>query len=46
MFMGEYHHTIEVLRDEEVLEKMRKRISEAVMIRDEYISKLNNNKQF
>ena len=42
----EYHHTIEVLRDEEVLDKMRKRISEAVKIRDQYISKLNNNKQF
>ena len=42
----EMHHIIEVDIDEELIEKMKGRIEEAVVIRDEYIKQLNNNKQF
>jgi hypothetical protein len=42
----EYWHEIEVLRCNETIELMNKRISEAVIIRDEFINKLNTNKQW
>lgn len=42
----EYHHTIEVEREDSVIEKMKERISEAEEIKEEFINKINNNKQF
>ena len=42
----EMHHTIEVERDEELIEKMKARIEEAVVIRDQYVKQLTENKQF
>ena len=42
----EYHHTIEVERDQAVCDKMIERIAEAMQIKEEYINKINNNKQF
>lgn len=42
----EYWHTIEVERDESVCEKIALRIPEAVSVKNEYISKINQNKQF
>lgn len=42
----EFHHLIEVLRDETVIELMKSRVAEAVEIKNEYINKINNNKQF
>jgi exodeoxyribonuclease (lambda-induced) len=42
----EYHHIIEVNRDEDVCEKIIERISKAIQIKEEYITKINNNKQF
>ena len=42
----EYWHEIKILRDDTVIELMDKRIAEAVIIRDEFINKLNTNKQW
>lgn len=42
----EYSHTIEVERDDIICDKIKQRISEAVLIKNEYINKINNNKQF
>lgn len=42
----EYHHTIEVERDDSVIKKMKERILEAEEIKEEFINKINNNKQF
>lgn len=42
----EYWHEIIIERDEVVIQKMKERIFEAVTIKNEYINKLNNNKQF
>lgn len=42
----EYWHEIEVLRCDETIELINKRIAEAVIIRDGFINKLNTNKQW
>ena len=42
----EYHHTIEVERDDEVCELMLKRIAEANEIKENMIKQININKQF
>lgn len=42
----EYWHTIEVERDQIVCDKIIERIAEAMQIKEEYINKINNNKQF
>lgn len=42
----EYHHTIEVDRDESIIELMQKRILEASEIKKEYINLINKNKQW
>lgn len=42
----EYSHTIEVLKEDVICERMKERISEAVEIKKEYINKINKNKQF
>ena len=42
----EYWHTIEVERDATVCDKIIERIAEAMQIKEEYINKINNNKQF
>lgn len=42
----EFHHTIEVKRDEEMINIIEDRIDIASDIRDEFIYKLTNNKQF
>ena len=42
----EYWHQITVSRDNDVCELMQKRIAEAVEIKNEFINKLNNNKQW
>lgn len=42
----EYWHTLIVERDEEMIELIKSRISEAVIIRDKYVKQLINNKQF
>lgn len=42
----EYWHIIKVDRDEEIITKMLSRIAEAVEIKKEFITKINNNKQF
>lgn len=42
----EYHHTIEVERDESVIEKMEQRILEAESIKEEFTNKINSNKQY
>lgn len=42
----EYHHTIEVLRDDTVISKIKERIEESELIKQEFINKINNNKQF
>jgi hypothetical protein len=42
----EYWHEILIQRDDTVIELMNKRISEAAIIRDEFINKLNKNKQW
>lgn len=39
-------HEIIIQRDEAIIEKMLNRVDEAVVLRDEYIVQLNNNKQF
>lgn len=42
----EYHHTIQIERDDVVCDKIIKRTSQAIKIKKEYINKINNNKQF
>lgn len=42
----EYWHEIIIDRDDAVIELMQQRIKEAVIIKNEYIEKINNNKQF
>lgn len=42
----EYWHEIEVERDNETIELMRERIAEAVKIKNEYINKINKNRQW
>lgn len=42
----EYHHEIIVYRDEELIKKIVSRLVEAIEIKNEYINKINNNKQF
>lgn len=42
----EFHHTIEVERDDSVIEKMKERISEAEKIKEQFINNINKNKQF
>ena len=42
----EYYHTIEVERDELIIELMQKRILEASEIKKEYIKLINKNKQW
>lgn len=42
----EYHHEIIVYRDEELIKKIASRLVEAIEIKNEYITKINNNKQF
>lgn len=42
----EYSHTIEVLKDDVICDKVNLRILEAVEIKKEYINKINKNKQF
>ena len=42
----EYHHEIIVYRDEELIKKIASRLVEAIEIKNEYINKINNNKQF
>lgn len=42
----EFYHEIIVPRCEKTIELMRERIKEAVIIKLEYITKINNNKQF
>lgn len=42
----EYWHTIVVERDDDICDKIIKRIAEAIQIKEEYINKINNNKQF
>lgn len=42
----EYWHTIEVQRDDVICDKIIERISKAMQIKNEYINKINNNKQF
>lgn len=42
----EYHHEIIVERDEELIKKIASRLVEAIEIKNEYINKINNNKQF
>ena len=42
----EFHHTIEIDRDDSVIELMKERIEEATTIKLEYIEKINKNKQF
>ena len=42
----EYWHEIEVERDDVICDKMIERIEEAIQIKEEYINKINNNKQF
>jgi len=42
----EFHHEIIVYRDEELIKKIASRLVEAIEIKNEYITKINNNKQF
>lgn len=42
----EYHHEIIVYRDEELIKKIASRLVEVIEIKNEYITKINNNKQF
>ena len=42
----EFHHEIIVERDEELIAKIVSRLVEAIEIKNEYINKINNNKQF
>lgn len=42
----EYWHEIVVERDQVVCDKIIERIAEAMQIKEEYINKINNNKQF
>lgn len=42
----EYWHMIEVKKDDDVFEKIAKRIPEAVLIKNQYVNKINQNKQF
>lgn len=42
----EYYHEIIVERDEEMIEKIKERINEAVKIKTDYINLINNNKQW
>ena len=42
----EYYHEIIVERDEDMIEKIKERINEAVKIKTDYINLINNNKQW
>lgn len=42
----EMYHEIIIERDEEMINLIKQRIDEAVVIRDLYVTQLNNNKQF
>jgi exodeoxyribonuclease (lambda-induced) len=42
----EYHHTIEVERDDVVIDKMKERIKEAELEKNKIIELINNNKQY
>ena len=42
----EYWHTIIVERDQAICDKIIERIAEAIQIKEEYINKINNNKQY
>lgn len=42
----EYWHELEILRDEVIIEKMKQRINEAIVLRDNYIISLQTKKQF
>ena len=47
IFNGEeFYHEIIVPRDEVMIEKIKERIAEAVIVRDEYVAQLQSNKQF
>lgn len=39
-------HIIEINRDDSVIEKMKQRVSEAILLRDKYVELLKNNKQY
>jgi exodeoxyribonuclease (lambda-induced) len=41
----EFHHTIEVKRDEEMISLIKERLEEAITIKEAYIEKINNNIQ-
>jgi len=42
----EYWHSIVVKRDQDIIDLMNTRIAEAVVIKNEYIERINKNKQF
>ena len=42
----EYYHEIIVERDEVMIEKIKERLKEVIEIKNEFINKLNNNKQW
>ena len=42
----EYHHEIIVERDEVMIEKIKNRLQEVIEIKNEYINKINNNRQW
>ena len=47
IFNGEeFYHEIIVPRDDVIIEKIKERIAEAVIVRDEYVNQLTSNKQF
>jgi hypothetical protein len=42
----EFYHEIIVQRDEELILKIKERIAEAVEIKNQYINKIKNNRQW
>ena len=42
----EIYHTIEVLRDEVIIAKIKERIAEALILRDRYVQQIKDNLQF
>ena len=42
----EYHHEIIVERDEVMIDKIKERLQEVIEIKQEYINKINNNRQW
>jgi hypothetical protein len=41
----EFHHTIEVKRDEEMIALIKERLEEAIAIKEAYIERITNNIQ-